>query len=226
MKHNKEEEQIKETLTNETIGVMRKEPYEYFSSWILDENHRISRARIDFFRDWIGDRRRTNMKYSGHVGDNSLYVRSINIKIKMPHPEIYRRIFEESWFELTVGDKKYNSFSSTRLANPAYLESMPDGQKIVNAEIRIDHRIAVPSRQLFYVTMNMTERLQERLNTLSSNTQKEITVTLDVIQKELLSEKESEEISRQWREKTKEEGSESLSFGDYCASLKSTTHWR
>ena len=205
-------------MSQNTIELTKREPFEYFSSWILDDEHLIRDAKITFFMNWIEDPVRTNMPLHGNLPD-SIVVESIRIRCNTPDNESHRRLCDESYFEFVVGDKPYKMIQSTVLANPYYLEVSPTGQTTINANIVLGRKIMVQERQLFYVNMYMTNSLQELLNTVDHTHNRKITVTLNASKSVKVPPEEAAAILSEWRLKRDENSSETPSLMDYCQSL-------
>jgi hypothetical protein len=186
-----------------TCGVVKKDPYQYFSTWLRNDktaaaprdDDMVGGCAIRFFSNWIDDPTRTNMVYSCcEASDVTALIDSISIKLVMSDKEIYRRIFDESLFTLYIGDMPIKSIPSSDLANPSTWETLPKNEDGVNSKIMLGKPIFVPPRQCFYVMMDMTGNLQKLLNYNVPGSHKQITVTLNTKRQRVLSEEEEKEF--------------------------------
>jgi hypothetical protein len=205
-------------MIQNTIELTKKEPFKYFSSWILDDEHLIRDTKITFFMEWIEDPVRTNMPLHGNLHDRVI-IDSIRIHCDTPNNKTHRSLCDESYFELVVGDKPYKMIPSTVLANPYYLERSPDGLTTINANITLDRKIMIQERQLFYITMHMTSALQDLLNAVNPNHHMNLTVTLNTYKSVNLPPEEAAAILSEWRLKRDENSSKTPNLMDYCQSL-------
>jgi hypothetical protein len=200
-----------------TLGVAERLPYQYFSTWLRNDsivespkdNELVEGCSIRFFSNWLDDPTRTNMTWSCcESSDISFCIESINIKLVMSDKEIYRKIFDESVFTLYIGDMPIKSIPSIDLANPSTWETLPENEDGVNSKIVLGKPIAVPTRQHFYVTMDMTGNLQKILNYDITGSHKQITVTLNTTRTRILSDEEETELYKKITEKSRNMASE------------------
>lgn len=186
-----------------TCRVAEKLPHQYFSTWLRNDKtvtvphdgSLVECCGINFFSNWLDDPTRTNMTYScSEPSDISFRIESINVKLIMSDKEIYRKLFDESTFDLYVGDMPIKSIPSSDLANPSTWDKLPENEEGVNSKIIMGKPVAVPPRQCFYVMMSMTGNLQKILNYPVPGSHRQITVTLNTIRTRVLSEEEEKEF--------------------------------